>query len=86
VVNCETQAEIDYYWEKLSDGGEPGRCGWLKDKFGLSWQIVPANLSQLLQQTDAGKAQRVMTALMQMDKLDIAQLQQAAAPEHPVTA
>jgi len=77
VVNCETQAEVDDLWTRLSDGGEPGRCGWLKDKFGLSWQIVPAALGQMLSDKDAAKSQRVMAALMQMDKLDIARLRQA---------
>jgi len=85
VVSCDTQAEIDYMWEKLSAGGEPGRCGWLKDKFGLSWQIVPPILSQLLQDKDAGKSQRVMAAMMQMDKIDIGRLQKAAAPEPSVS-
>ena len=84
-VNCETQAEIDYLWEKLSAGGEPGRCGWLKDKFGLSWQIVPSVLPKLLAAPDAEKARRVMAALMQMDKLDISLLEQAYAPEASVT-
>ena len=77
VVSCETQAEVDDLWTRLSDGGEPGRCGWLKDKFGLSWQIVPAALGQMLSDKDAAKSQRVMAALMQMDKLDIARLRQA---------
>ncbi len=86
VVNCENQDEIDYYWEKLSAGGEPSRCGWLKDQFGLSWQIVPVSLSQLLQQDDPSKAQKVMAALMQMNKINLNQLQEAAAPEKPVTA
>jgi len=76
-VNCETQAEVDDLWTRLSGGGEPGRCGWLKDKFGLSWQIVPAALGQMLSDKDAAKSQRVMAALMQMDKLDIARLRQA---------
>jgi predicted 3-demethylubiquinone-9 3-methyltransferase (glyoxalase superfamily) len=77
VVNCETQEEIDQYWERLSEGGEKGRCGWLKDKYGLSWQVVPSNLNQLLQGGDAVQTQRVMDAIMQMDKLDIAKLKQA---------
>lgn len=75
VVNCETQEEIDHFWNKLSEGGQPGRCGWLKDKYGLSWQVVPTILSQLLQ--GPGKGQKVMHALMQMDKLDIAVLKEA---------
>ena len=76
VVNCETQAEIDELWEKLSAGGEPGRCGWLKDKFGVSWQIVPENLSDILGQSE--HPDRVMQAIFQMDKLEIAELKRAA--------
>jgi predicted 3-demethylubiquinone-9 3-methyltransferase (glyoxalase superfamily) len=79
VVNCETQAEVDTLWEKLSQGGEKGRCGWLKDRYGLSWQIVPAVLAQLMQSGDPAKSKRVMSALLQMDKLDIARLEKAAA-------
>jgi predicted 3-demethylubiquinone-9 3-methyltransferase (glyoxalase superfamily) len=77
VVNCETQAEIDEKWEKLSEGGKRDRCGWLKDKFGVSWQIVPTVLGKLLQDKDAGKSQRVMKAMLQMDKLDIKRLRDA---------
>lgn len=77
LINCETQTEIDELWERLSAGGEKGRCGWLKDKFGLSWQIVPTVLGQMLQDGDPAKSQRVMQALLQMDKLDIGRLQQA---------
>ena len=77
-VACETQDEVDYYWEKLSAGGEPGPCGWLKDKFGLSWQIVPTVLPKLLMDPDCAKANRVMQAMMQMKKLDIKGLQQAS--------
>jgi predicted 3-demethylubiquinone-9 3-methyltransferase (glyoxalase superfamily) len=77
-VNCETQAEIDGLWEKLSaDGGEVQGCGWVKDKFGISWQIVPAVLGQLMQGPDPAKSNNVMQALLQMDKLDIATLQRA---------
>jgi predicted 3-demethylubiquinone-9 3-methyltransferase (glyoxalase superfamily) len=79
VVNCETQAEVDYYWDKLSAGGAPSQCGWLKDKFGLSWQIVPVALMELVKDKDREKANRVMAALMQMTKLDVAQLEKAAA-------
>lgn len=76
VVNCNNQEEIDHYWEKLtSDGGNESMCGWLKDKFGVSWQIVPAILGELM--TEPGKAQRVMQAVMQMKKLDMQKLQQA---------
>ena len=78
VVNCETQEEVDYFWSKLSVGGEESRCGWLKDKFGLSWQVVPTVLMELLQDKDAAKSQRVMKAMLQMDKIDIATLKQAA--------
>jgi predicted 3-demethylubiquinone-9 3-methyltransferase (glyoxalase superfamily) len=77
VINCETQDEIDRYWEKLSEGGEKSQCGWLKDKFGLSWQVVPTILADLYQDTDPEKSQRVMQAMLQMDKLDIARLKQA---------
>ena len=79
IVNCQTQEEIDYYWEKLSDGGDEKarQCGWLKDKFGLSWQIVPSVLGEMLQDKDAEKSERVMSALMKMKKLDIKTLQQA---------
>ena len=76
-VHCETQEEIDKFWEKLSEGGEKQRCGWLKDKFGVSWQIVPTVLGQLLQDKDAEKSKRVMNAMLQMDKLDIASLKRA---------
>jgi len=77
VVNCETQEEVDELWEKLSEGGEKVQCGWLKDKYGVSWQIVPTILGQLMSDKDAAKTQRVMQALLQMKKLDIQQLQQA---------
>ena len=76
-VRCETQEEIDYFWEKLSAGGEKGRCGWLKDKFGLSWQIVPPILGEMLNDEDDKKSHRVMRAMLQMEKLDIKTLRQA---------
>jgi predicted 3-demethylubiquinone-9 3-methyltransferase (glyoxalase superfamily) len=76
-VNCETQEEVDELWGKLSEGGKKERCGWLKDKYGLSWQIVPSVLGKLLQDKDPEKAKRVMQAMLQMDKLDIARLQSA---------
>ena len=76
VVNCETQQEIDEYWQKLSEGGKQDQCGWLKDRYGLSWQIVPRILPQLMKK-DPATSNRVMAALMQMKKLDIAQLQEA---------
>jgi predicted 3-demethylubiquinone-9 3-methyltransferase (glyoxalase superfamily) len=78
VVSCETQEEIDHYWEKLSAGGRTDQCGWLADKFGLSWQVVPTILGKLMSSGDALQGQRVMKALLQMKKLDIAKLQQAA--------
>ena len=79
LVNCQTQDEIDYFWEKLSEGGQKVECGWVKDKFGLSWQIVPDNLmTDLLQGADQAKTDRVMHAVMKMKKLDIKQLQEAA--------
>jgi predicted 3-demethylubiquinone-9 3-methyltransferase (glyoxalase superfamily) len=77
-VHCETQKEVDYYWEKLSEGGDEKaqQCGWLKDKYGVSWQIVPVVLTKMLQDKDAKKSQRVMKALLQMRKLDIKTLTQ----------
>jgi len=77
VVNCENQEEVDYFWSKLSAGGEESRCGWLKDKFGLSWQVVPAVLIEMLTDKDTAKAKRVMQAMLQMDKIDIAVLKKA---------
>lgn len=76
-VNCETQAEVDELWEQLSAGGEKSRCGWLKDKFGLSWQIIPTALGKLMGDKDPVKAGRVMQAMLQMNKIDIQTLQQA---------
>ena len=78
-VSCETQQEIDELWEKLSAGGEKNRCGWLRDKYGLSWQIVPPVLIELLNDRDPEKSQRVMKAMLQMDKIDIGTLKQAYA-------
>ena len=77
LVNCETQQEVDELWEKLSEGGEKQRCGWLKDKFGLSWQIVPSALGVMLRDKDAEKSRRVMKAMLQMDRIDIKGLRQA---------
>lgn len=77
-VNCETQQEVDELWERLSEGGEKERCGWLKDKFGVSWQIIPSVLGQLLGDKDAAKANRAMKAMLQMKKLDIEELKRAA--------
>lgn len=76
-VDCKTQQEVDELWEKLSAGGQPGQCGWLKDKFGLSWQIVPSALVEMLQDPDAEKSNRVMQAMMQMRKIDVASLRRA---------
>jgi len=76
-VNCETQQEVDELWEKLSEGGEKSRCGWLKDKYGLSWQIVPTALGEMLNDPDPVKSKRVMEAMLQMDKIDIKTLKQA---------
>jgi predicted 3-demethylubiquinone-9 3-methyltransferase (glyoxalase superfamily) len=76
-VNCKTQEEIDELWEKLSEGGEIEECGWLKDKYGVSWQIVPTVIGEMLQDKDAEKSDRVMEAILQMDKLDIKTLKQA---------
>ena len=76
-VNCDNQEEVDYYWEKLSEGGEKGQCGWLTDKYGVSWQIVPTILGTLMSDKDAQKSAQVMHALLQMTKLDIKMLKQA---------
>jgi predicted 3-demethylubiquinone-9 3-methyltransferase (glyoxalase superfamily) len=76
-VDCKTQDEVDHYWEKLSEGGHKDRCGWLTDKFGLSWQIVPAVLTEMLRDPDPAKAERVMKAMLQMDKLVIKDLKEA---------
>jgi predicted 3-demethylubiquinone-9 3-methyltransferase (glyoxalase superfamily) len=80
-VSCETQEEVDHYWNMLSEGGDDKaqQCGWLKDKFGLSWQIVPIALNAMLNDHDAGKSERVMTALLQMKKIDIGELKRAYA-------
>jgi predicted 3-demethylubiquinone-9 3-methyltransferase (glyoxalase superfamily) len=77
MVGCETQEEIDYFWDKLSEEGAKGKCGWLKDKYGVSWQIVPTILPKLLRDKDPAKSQRVTRAMLQMTKLDIDRLKQA---------
>lgn len=77
VVNCKDQEEVDYFWDRLSAGGEKVQCGWLKDKYGVSWQIVPTVLGEMLQDKDAEKSERVMKALLQMKKIDIKTLQEA---------
>jgi predicted 3-demethylubiquinone-9 3-methyltransferase (glyoxalase superfamily) len=78
VVNCETQEEVDYFWERLTaDGGQESQCGWLKDKFGVSWQVVPTVLIDMLHDKDSGKSERVMQAMLQMKKIDIGKLKEA---------
>ena len=79
LVNCDTQDEVDSYWSTLSEGGEEGPCGWLKDKFGLSWQIVPKRLPELLSDPDRERAQRVMAAMLKMRKIEVDELERAAA-------
>jgi len=78
-VDCNSQDEVDHYWSSLSEGGQEGPCGWLKDRFGLSWQIVPSRLPELLSDADREKAQRVMAAMLKMGKIEIAELELAAA-------
>jgi predicted 3-demethylubiquinone-9 3-methyltransferase (glyoxalase superfamily) len=78
VVDCDTQEEVDHFWDRLSESGEPGQCGWLKDRFGVSWQIIPKTLGELLGDPDPVKSQRVMTAMLAMRKLDIEALWKAA--------
>ena len=77
VINCKTQEEVDHFWEKLSEGGEESRCGWLKDTYGVSWQVVPTVLVEMLRDKDAEKSKRVMQAMLKMGKLDIKKLKQA---------
>ncbi|HEY3503536.1 MAG TPA: VOC family protein [Actinocatenispora sp.] len=77
-INCADQAEVDAYWEKLTDGGEPGPCGWLKDRFGVSWQVVPTEMTELLQDPDPARAARATQAMLSMGKLDIAAIRRAA--------
>jgi predicted 3-demethylubiquinone-9 3-methyltransferase (glyoxalase superfamily) len=78
LVSCETQEEVDFLWSALTDGGEEGPCGWLEDRYGLSWQIIPTALSELLGDPDPGRSQRALQAMLQMSKIDIAGLQRAA--------
>jgi predicted 3-demethylubiquinone-9 3-methyltransferase (glyoxalase superfamily) len=80
-VDCETQDEVDDLWRLLGEGGKPGRCGWLTDKFGLSWQIIPKGLGEMLSDSDPARSQRVMKAMLQMDKIDIGGLKRAYAGE-----
>src|SRR5829696_3383925 len=77
-INCDDQQAIDYYWEKLTDGGEEGPCGWCKDKYGLSWQVTPAGMDELFSDDDKSRAERAMRAMFEMKKLDIAALKAAA--------
>jgi predicted 3-demethylubiquinone-9 3-methyltransferase (glyoxalase superfamily) len=77
VVDCKTQEEVDRYWAKLSDGGHEGQCGWLKDRFGLSWQIIPSTLGEMLTDPEPGKARKVMEAMLRMKKIDVAELRKA---------
>ena len=78
VINCETSQDVDYYWSKLTDGGQPGRCGWLKDKYGLSWQVVPTALGEVLGDKDPARAKRAMEAMLKMSKLDLDAMKRAA--------
>ena len=80
-INCEDQDEVDYFWEKLSEGGEEGPCGWLKDRYGLSWQVVPEGMDEIFSDPDPGRAQRAMQAMLKMRKLDAAALRRAADGE-----
>ncbi len=80
-IECETQEEVDYYWDKLSEGGEEGQCGWLKDRYGLSWQVVPTGMEELFADPDKGRAERAMKAMLGMRKLDVAALRRAADGE-----
>jgi predicted 3-demethylubiquinone-9 3-methyltransferase (glyoxalase superfamily) len=78
LIDCTDQDEVDYYWEKLSEGGEEGQCGWLKDRYGLSWQVVPAGMEELFSSSDPKRAERAMQAMLKMNKLDIDELRAAA--------
>jgi len=80
-ITCETQDEIDYYWDKLTDGGEESQCGWLKDRFGLSWQVTPSRLIEMLADVDTAKANRALDAMLEMVKLDLPTLERAFAGE-----
>jgi predicted 3-demethylubiquinone-9 3-methyltransferase (glyoxalase superfamily) len=84
-VDCKDQEEVDHYWEKLAEGGEEGPCGWLKDRFGLSWQVNPTRLGELLNDPDRGRANRAMKAMLTMKKIDIAALERAAEREDKTT-
>ena len=77
LINCENQAEVDEFWEKLSDGGEKGQCGWLTDRYGVSWQVVPTALGRMLQDKDKARTQRVIKAMLAMKKLEVGELEKA---------
>ena len=77
-ISCETQDDVDYYWDRLSEGGEEGQCGWLKDRYGLSWQVVPTGMEEVFADPDPQRARRAMEAMLKMGKLDIAALRNAA--------
>ena len=79
MIHCDSQAEVDSYWDQLGKGGEDGPCGWLKDRYGVSWQVVPTRVEELIADPDRAKSQRVMAAMMKMSKIDIAELERAAA-------
>jgi predicted 3-demethylubiquinone-9 3-methyltransferase (glyoxalase superfamily) len=79
LIDCADQAEVDYYWERLGDGGEHGPCGWLKDRYGVSWQVIPRRLEELLRDSDPEVSQRVMAAMLQMGKIEVDKLEEAAA-------
>jgi predicted 3-demethylubiquinone-9 3-methyltransferase (glyoxalase superfamily) len=85
-VSCETQEEVDEYWERLSEGGEKGPCGWLTDKFGVSWQVIPRALGEMLNDEDPARANRVMNAMLQMSKIEIEELRKAYHSEAPSEA
>jgi predicted 3-demethylubiquinone-9 3-methyltransferase (glyoxalase superfamily) len=78
LINCADQDEVDYYWTTLSEGGEEGQCGWLKDRYGVSWQVVPAGMAEIMSDPEEGRAQRAMQAMLGMKKLDVAALRAAA--------
>ena len=78
VINCETSQDVDYYWTRLTEGGQPGQCGWLKDKYGLSWQVVPTGLGEVLGNKDPARAKRAMEAMLKMSKLDLDAMKLAA--------
>jgi len=82
-VRCESQAEVDYFWDKLTQGGQEGPCGWLKDRYGLSWQVVPAAIPKMMTDADPAKSERVMNAFLKMKKLDIAAIERAYAGGQP---